>query len=57
MINVADLPTVRAQLAQDAAAAKSEPAVAAPDGCARAPVVGEAQATAGRPPAIQRSTR
>ena len=57
MINLADLPAVRAQLEQDAAAAKSEPAVAAPDGYARAPIVGEAQTIAGRPPAIQRRTR
>lgn len=54
MINIADLPAVRAQLERDAAAAKEQ--AAAPDAQAeqyvRAPVAGNAP-----PAAVQRNTR
>lgn len=60
MFNIADLPAVRAQLERDAAAAKQEPApgrAAAVVDYARAPDAGGAAPTAGRPPAVQGSTR
>lgn len=56
MIKIADLPAVRAQLAQDAAAAKKEPtpgAQAAPVEYARAPD-GDGHAAALRPQGGQR---
>jgi len=58
MINIADLPAVRAQLERDAAAKQTPaPAEAVPPQYARAPAAAEPQALAGRPPATQRSTR
>ena len=60
MYNIANLPAVRAQLEQDAAAARDKPALleqAATVEYARAPDAGTTTATAGRPPVIQRTTR
>lgn len=56
MIKIADLPAVRAQLAQGAAAAEEQPAPgaqAAPVEYARAPASGGAAVNTGRPAAIQ----
>jgi len=53
MINIADLPAVRAQLERDIAAAKEGPAPAekpAPPGYARAPAAPGGQAVAPRGP-------
>ena len=56
MINIADLPAVRAQIERDAAATQTPaPAAAAPQ-YARAPAAAGPQQTAGRPPATQWST-
>ena len=56
MINIANLPSVRAQLERDAEAKQSSaPAAAAPQ-YARAPAAAGPQQTGARPPAIQRST-
>jgi len=59
MINIADLPAVRAQLELDAAAKdKTVPTEhASAVEYARAPDAGTVATTAGRPPAIQRNTR
>lgn len=58
MINIADLPAVRAQLERDAAA-KRTPALAVPAALqyARAPAAAGPQQTDGRPPGAQRSAR
>jgi hypothetical protein len=60
MINIADLPAVRAQLERDIAAAKDGPASAENSAAveyARAPAGPAAQSSAGRPPATQWGTR
>ena len=58
MINIADLPAVRAQLERDAAAKQTPaPAEAAAPQYARAPAAAGPQLTGGRPPAAQRSAR
>ena len=58
MINIADLPAVRAQLERDAAATQTlAPAAAAAPQYARAPAATGPHPLAIRPSATQRSTR
>jgi len=58
MINIADLPAVRAQLERDAAARQTPaPAEAAAPQYARAPTAAGPQQTSGRPPATQGGAR
>lgn len=64
MINIEDLPAVRAQLEHDAAALKARDKQTVQDMTkksvpefARAPVSSGSQSTSLRPPAVQRSAR
>jgi len=57
MINIADLPAVRAQLERDAAATQTPAPAAAAQQYARAPAATGPHLPAIRPSATQRSTR